>query len=282
MLQRNVDLASSLRFQYDVPAPIRVGNIVTAYNRKYRVIHRGAVLSYDERSARYLVQFERKEFGHDFCPDTEVASHGIPDLLIRAPERILTASVTGVAADPNNDNRNLPCTSSYGPVPGKIMSILISRFCTSPFHQLISASSCEGITSKPDAAVTDGLSNLFPFRPLAFQGARRNDMRSEGKSRECISLLEEVAEREAFVTLMSCIETASARKKMLLNAMEDFNAHMAQRLPFGDDSSVAPAMPPQEKRHYTWLLANLEQTNRLLERALSSLRSMYGDAYLPS
>jgi hypothetical protein len=81
MFQRNVGLASRLYFPYDVPAPIRVGNIVAAYDRKYRVIHRGVVLSYDERRARYLVQFERKELWHDFCPDSEVASHGIPDLL---------------------------------------------------------------------------------------------------------------------------------------------------------------------------------------------------------
>jgi hypothetical protein len=94
------------------------------------VIHRGVVLSYDERSARYLVQFERKEFGHDFCPDSEVASHGMPELLFRAPERTLAASVTGVAGDAQNDTGNLSCTSSYGPVPGKIMSLLISRSCT--------------------------------------------------------------------------------------------------------------------------------------------------------
>jgi hypothetical protein len=133
MLQRNVGLASSLRFPYDVPAPIRVGNIVTAYNRKYRVIHRGVVLSYDERSARYLVQFERKEFGHDFCPDSEVASHGISELLFRAPERTLAASVTGVAGDANNATENLPCTSTFGSIPGKNMSILISICCTRPY-----------------------------------------------------------------------------------------------------------------------------------------------------
>jgi hypothetical protein len=119
---------------------------------------------------------------------------------------------------------------------------------------------------------------LFPFRPLAFREARDN----ERPSRESNSLLEEVAEHEALLTLMRCVETASARKKMLLDAMEDFNAHMAQRLPFGDDSSAKPEMPLQEEQHFTWLLANLEQTNRLLERALRSLRTMYGDAYLAS
>jgi hypothetical protein len=130
--------------------------------------------------------------------------------------------------------------------------------------------------------VTDGLTKLFPFRPLAFDGARNNERRNGGHSRESNSLLEEVAEHEALLRLMSCIETASARKKMLLDAMEDFNAHMAQRLPFGDDSSAKSAMPLQEEQHYTWLLSNLEQTNRLLQRALRSLRTMYGDAYLPS
>lgn len=128
---------------------------------------------------------------------------------------------------------------------------------------------------------TDGLTKLFPFQPLAFRGERNNERRN-GNIPESTSLLEEVAEHEALTTLMSCVETATARKKMLLDAMEDFNAHMAQRLPFGDDSSAKPAMPLQEEKHYTWLLANLEQTNRLLERALRSLRTMYGDAYLPS
>jgi hypothetical protein len=135
--------------------------------------------------------------------------------------------------------------------------------------------------------VTDGQTKLFPFRPLAFHGerfhgARNNERRHAGNSRESNALLEEVAEHEALLTLMSCVETSSARKKMLLDAMEDFNAHMAQRLPFGDDASAKPEMPLQDEQHYTWLLANLEQTNRLLERALRSLRAMYGDAYLPS
>lgn len=147
--------------------------------------------------------------------------------------------------------------------------------------------SCKGISATADSVLTDGLTKLFPFQPLAFHGERfheehTNGRRNAGNSRESSSLLEEVAEHEALLTLMSCVETASARKKMLLDAMEDFNAHMAQRLPFGDASSGKPALPLQEEQHYTWLLANLEQTNRLLERALRSLRTMYGDAYLPS
>jgi hypothetical protein len=92
MLQRNPDLAATLNFQYDVNATIRLGRVVTAYSRKYRILQRGVVLSYDDRKARYLVQFESKEFGNEFCPDSEVASHGIPELLIPAPDRTLTGS----------------------------------------------------------------------------------------------------------------------------------------------------------------------------------------------
>jgi hypothetical protein len=117
MLQRNVGLALSMHFPYDVLAPIKVGSTVTAYSRKYRVIHRGVVLAHDGVTGRYVVQFERKEFGHDFCPDSEVSTHGVPEILIRAPETSLTAPL-------NTDSNSLPCTSSYGPIPGKTTSPL--------------------------------------------------------------------------------------------------------------------------------------------------------------
>jgi hypothetical protein len=62
--------------------------------------------------------------------------------------------------------------------------------------------SCEGFNTKPDAVLTDGQTQLFPFRPLAFHGepfhgARNNERRHTGNSRESHSLLEKVAEHEA-------------------------------------------------------------------------------------
>ena len=38
-----------------------------------RMLQRGRVLGYDERSAQYLVQFDNQDFGNLLCPDFEVA-----------------------------------------------------------------------------------------------------------------------------------------------------------------------------------------------------------------
>jgi hypothetical protein len=67
---------------YGVPGPIRAGTTVTAYNKRLRILHRGVVLFHDRNAHGYLVQFERKELGFEFCPDTEVASHGVPEILV--------------------------------------------------------------------------------------------------------------------------------------------------------------------------------------------------------
>jgi hypothetical protein len=52
----------------------------------------------------YLVQFERKELGFEFCPDTEVASHGAPSFLFsdeiklrNPPDRFLDHAETSYA-----------------------------------------------------------------------------------------------------------------------------------------------------------------------------------------
>lgn len=82
LLQRNPNLASTSDFPYDVPSPIRVGSVVTALSKRYRIIQRGVVLSFDEENARYLVLFENREYGSEYCPDTEIASHGGFEALI--------------------------------------------------------------------------------------------------------------------------------------------------------------------------------------------------------
>ena len=81
MLQHVPALASTASFPYNVPAPIRVGTTVTAFSRKFRLIQRGVVLSRDDLNARYLILFESEEFGCEYCPDSEVASHGGPVML---------------------------------------------------------------------------------------------------------------------------------------------------------------------------------------------------------
>ena len=104
---------------YEIPAPIRVGATVSAYNKRFLILHRGVVLFHDVASARYLVQFERKSLGFELCSDTEVASHGVPNTIMPAAPGKLTGAphegaiggLAGVGA--------LPYGTSFGPLTGK-------------------------------------------------------------------------------------------------------------------------------------------------------------------
>lgn len=75
-IQRDPSLLDVSSFPYNVPWPIAVGRTVTAYSRKYLVLHRGMVLAFDYKTATYVIKFEGREFGCEVCPDSEVATHG--------------------------------------------------------------------------------------------------------------------------------------------------------------------------------------------------------------
>jgi len=64
------------------------------------MIQRGVVLSRDELNARYLVLFESKDFGCEYCPDSEVASHGGPTMLkVLGAQRFLSSAYDYSGAD---------------------------------------------------------------------------------------------------------------------------------------------------------------------------------------
>jgi hypothetical protein len=116
-LHRNPDQTNHTG--YEIPAPIRVGSTVTAYNKKFLILHRGVVLFHDIYAAQYLIQFERKEAGFEFCSDTEVASHGVPEMLMPPSPSILTGSPTGYDILNSPDIGALPYGTSFGPLSGK-------------------------------------------------------------------------------------------------------------------------------------------------------------------
>jgi hypothetical protein len=93
------------------------------------------------------------------------------------------------------------------------------------------------------------------------------------------ALVEKVAERETLVTLMSMIDAAVTRKTMILDTMEKFNALLVDRLPFGEGPPANHVISGYFEKHYAWLRANLELTNRSLDLALVYLQVMYGKAY---
>lgn len=114
-LQNNPHLAESERFPYNVYAPIRVGALVTAYSKRFRIIQRGKVLSYDRSSALYLVEFESKQFGYELCPDSEVATCGIPKILIPAA-RFLVNTWHGEVGVPPSGSATGPLSGTFYPV----------------------------------------------------------------------------------------------------------------------------------------------------------------------
>jgi hypothetical protein len=93
-------------------------------------------------------------------------------------------------------------------------------------------------------------------------------------------LIEEIAEYEAFLTIIRTIERARERKKLLIDVLDDTNALLVGQLPFGDDFvPIDLNLSKPAKTHLDWLLANLDRTNHVLRAAMSHLRTLYGGAY---
>jgi hypothetical protein len=96
------------------------------------------------------------------------------------------------------------------------------------------------------------------------------------------TLFEQVAEHEAFLTLLEIVDTARARKSALLDLIDDAKTLAVDRLPFGEDAATNAVLSPDTEQHVKWLRLNLERTNEVLDAALGYLRMLYGPAYMPS
>ena len=59
---------------FPVPPILQPGTAVMAYNKKHQLVKPGVILFYSPGDYGYLIQFDAKELGCEFCPDTEVAS----------------------------------------------------------------------------------------------------------------------------------------------------------------------------------------------------------------
>jgi len=264
-LQNNPHLSSTENFPFVVPAPIRPGTMVTAYSKRFRIIQRGRVLTYDRKTALYLVEFENGQFGYELCPDSDVATSGVPTVLFAPPNHynrrddvnVLTADLTG---------------SFTGPIPDV------------------------GSLSARSISVSDGLAQSLGFTPFGHGSEKPENSRDDlggndsytastvnnGAPRDYDSLLEVVADRDAFVTLMEVVDVARSRKLELLGLIEDASALMVNRLPFGDGGGGNTELSPEAKEHLGWLRANLVQTEQVLNSASDYLRMLYGNAYRPS
>lgn len=160
MLQNNPHLSVATNFPHHVNLPIRVGTTVTAFSKRFRIIQRGKVLTYDRNTALYLIEFESKQFGFELCPDSDVATCGIPEVLIRCTKDRLVGRPTCIV--PNQPTPG----SSIGPLQGQFegsvrSSILSIYFRISHFPCCRNASIVSFHAGGRDHPIACVLSNQF-------------------------------------------------------------------------------------------------------------------------
>jgi hypothetical protein len=81
------------------------------------------------------------------------------------------------------------------------------------------------------------------------------------------------AEIELLTSLLSTLDAATTRKRLLLDAIGRANSRLLKNGNF---------MSNDVRESIAWLKANLEQTNKVIDEALPLMRLMYGKGYLPS
>jgi hypothetical protein len=171
--------------RYDVPDIIPFGTIVTAYSTKYRSLQRGTVLAYEPRKLSYLVLFDRKEFGVEFCMDYYVATHGGPDVLVIGSAR--RDGVTDVLSS------------------GSAKGTMADALCA------------------PHIEVQSELSKALAFdshlKPAL--GVKAVTTSNVGDTR--MEAIRHVAEADTLTGLLTVIDAATQRKEFLLGALEEVN-----------------------------------------------------------
>ena len=93
--------------------------------------------------------------------------------------------------------------------------------------------------------------------------------------------VEEVANRDAFLTLMEVIDIAGIHKSDILSLIADANTLMVDFLPFGEEDermeqSIPVLFKPTED-YLQWLHDNLSRTNHVLGVATDFFQSLYGN-----
>jgi hypothetical protein len=235
------------------------------------VVFRGIVLAHDAELNGYLVQFERQELGYQFCRDTEVASHGAPEILVRAADVTLDGTTLGAFSNRHAPPGALAYGTSYGPVNvDQLDPVEKDKRAKDAMLNLVMATSSEPAGVDPLVDGSHIVSDIFNSEVEMV-------IRSTHKSESGAALTEKVAERESLVQLIGTVVAAFKRKTMLLDAIEKCHKlletfHVSQRQVFAKFNH-------DFKDHYAWLHANLRMTNRSLESSLLLLQAMYSDGY---
>ena len=252
-MMQHTGLPRPPHFGYEVYSAIKIGHVVTAYTRRFRILQRGTVLTYDANRKMYLIQFERTEVGFEFVLDIDVASHGLPELLYEASEVALDETLIGGFADKNNGIGSM----LYGTLYGR-----------NSLHSVNQQPSVRELAIREDDVVVrlNGMCrSLLPppentyIRPFLDP-----------------SLVEKVAEREIVTKLVEFIDKALKRKMILLEAIDALN----QRVIVANSNHPSSFnISADFKQHYAWLLANYEVTTECFEALMVHLQVMFGRGY---
>ena len=92
-------------------------------------------------------------------------------------------------------------------------------------------------------------------------------------SAKSLSLVDQVAENEAFLTLLNTIDQARRRKGDILSILEDTNAFVLRH--HRNVEKQLPRLSKPAQDHLQWLVANLDRTNSVLRTALNHLHTLY-------
>jgi hypothetical protein len=237
------------------------------------VVFRGIVLAHDAGRNGYLVQFERQELGYQFCRDTEVASHGAPEVLVRAADVTLDGTTLGAFSNHHAAPGGLAYGTSYGPMyVDQLDPVEKDKKAKDALFDLVMAASSKpaGVDPLMDGTQCQIVSDIL-------NSDAEMVITSTHKFESRAALTEKVAERETLVQLIGTIVAALKRKTLLLDAIEQ--CHKLLETIDVSQRQVIAKFNHAFKDHYAWLHANLRMTNQSLESSLLLLQVMYSDGY---
>ena len=259
-----------MRLSYDVPAYIPVGATVTAFHLMFRSVFRGIVLAHDATRNGYLVQFERQELGYQFTLDTEVASHGVPQILVRATDVTLDGTTLGAFSNRHAGPGALSYGTSYGAMHvDQLDPVERDKKAKDALLDIVTAAGSKSFEADSHVG-TQIVSDILNIdAELVISSTKKSDSEA--------ALIEKVAERETLVQLIGTIVAALKRKTMLLDAIE--KCHKLLGTNDVPQTEIFAKLNHVFKDHYSWLHANLRMTNLSLESSLLLLQAMYSSGY---
>jgi hypothetical protein len=134
----------------------------------------------------------------------------------------------------------------------------------------------------PSLNVDSMLASFLKFSPT--HKARSNGgMKAQEGSGRPKPLLDDVANHDAFVTLLEVLETARNRKRDLLSLIEDANNLALAGTSNNVNGGVSEHVVSETTReHMSWVRDNLDRTELILQTAMHFLRTLYSDSALRS